>query len=232
MQLEFTLNFWSGDTSYVFPALLEVNLGQFAFSVYVQLSGGLLSWGKLTMQQCGSLVVFLPVNGAWCFCRCLSRFQPSMSIGLLRWHLLSLSVVSDSLWPHGLQHTRLPCPSPSSRICSKSCPLSRWCHPTISSSVTPFSFCLQSVPASGSFPISQLFTSGGQNIGASASVFPINPRGWVPLGFKESTARAGDRRDSDSTAGWKDHPEESVASTSVFCPGESHGQRSLVGYSL
>ena len=84
-------------------------------------------------------------------------------------------VVSNSLRPHGLQHTRLPCPSPSSGACSNSCPVSWWCHPTISSSVTPF-FCLQSFPTSGSFPLSQLFKWGGQSYGASASasVFPIN----------------------------------------------------------
>ena len=75
----------------------------------------------------------------------------------------------DSLQPHGLQHVRPPCPSPTPRACSNSCPLSWWCHPTISSSVFPFSSCPQSFPASGSFPMSQLFTSGGQSIGASAS---------------------------------------------------------------
>ena len=78
------------------------------------------------------------------------------------------SVASDSLWPHGLQHARLPCPSPTPGACSNLCPSSRWCHPTVSSSVIPFS-CLQSFPASGSFPMSQFFESGGQGIGASAS---------------------------------------------------------------
>ena len=87
----------------------------------------------------------------------------------------SCSVMSDSLRPQGLQHIRLPCPSPTRRDCSNSCPLSQWCHPTISSSVIPFSSCLQSFPASGSFPISQFF-SGGQSIGVSAlaSVLPVN----------------------------------------------------------
>ena len=83
--------------------------------------------------------------------------------------LFSRSIMFNSLWPHGLQHARLPCPSPSSRACSNSCPLSRWCHPTISSSVIPFS-CPQSFPASGSFLMSWLFASGGQNTGISASV--------------------------------------------------------------
>ena len=94
----------------------------------------------------------------------------------------SCSVVSDSLWPHGLQHARLPCPSPTPIVYSNSCPLSRWCHPTISSSVVPFSH-LQSFPASGSFPMSQFFTSGGQSIGASASVLPMNIQNWFPLGL-------------------------------------------------
>ena len=94
------------------------------------------------------------------------------------------SVVSDSLWPRGLQHARLPCPSPTPGACSNSCPSSRWCHPTISSSVIPFSYCLQSFPASGSFPISWLFASDSQSIGASASatVFPMNIQNWFPLG--------------------------------------------------
>ena len=97
----------------------------------------------------------------------------------------SHSVVSDSLRPHGLQHTRPPCPSPTPGVCSNSCPLSQWCHPTISSSVIPFSSHLQSFPASGSFQMSQLFASGGQRIGvsASASVLPMNIQDYSPLGW-------------------------------------------------
>ena len=89
------------------------------------------------------------------------------------------------LWSHGLQHARLPCPSLPPKVCSNSCPLSRWCHPTISSSVVPFSSCLQSFPASRSFPMSQVFASGGRSIGASASasVLPMNIQGWFPLGW-------------------------------------------------
>ena len=96
---------------------------------------------------------------------------------------VSCSVMSDSLWPHGLQHARPPCPSPTLRVYSNSRPLSQWCHPTISSSVVPFSSHLQSFPASGSFPMSQFFASGGQSIGvsASASVLPMNIRDWFPL---------------------------------------------------
>jgi len=103
---------------------------------------------------------------------------------LLYFHAVQFncSVVSDSLWPHGLQHTRLPCPSPTPGAYLNSCPLSRWCHPTIPSSVVPFSSCLQSFPASGSFPVSEFFPSGGQSIGvsASASVLPKNIQGWFP----------------------------------------------------
>ena len=86
-------------------------------------------------------------------------------------HIIQFSsVMSNSLQPHGLQHTRLPCPSPTPKEHSNSCPLSWWCHLTISSSVVPLSSCIQSLPGSGSFPVSQLFTSGGQSIGASVSV--------------------------------------------------------------
>ena len=97
----------------------------------------------------------------------------------------SCSVVSDFLWPHGMQHTRPPFPSPTPGVYSNSCPLSRWCYPTISTSVIPFSSCLQSFPAYGSFPMSQLFASGGQNIGASASasILPMNIQDWFPLGW-------------------------------------------------
>ena len=94
-------------------------------------------------------------------------------------------VMSDSLQPLGLQHARLPCPSSSPQACSNLCPLSQWCHPTISSSVIPFSCCLQSFPASGSFLMSWLFAAGGQSIGvsASASVLPMNIQDWFPLGL-------------------------------------------------
>ena len=97
----------------------------------------------------------------------------------------SLSVMSDSLRPHGLQHTRLPCTSPTPGAYSNSYPSSQLCHPTISFSVIPFSSCLQSFPASGSVPMSQFFASGSQNIGvsASASVLPMNIQDWFPLGW-------------------------------------------------
>ena len=98
--------------------------------------------------------------------------------------LFSHSVVSDSLWPDGLQHERLPCPSSSPGVCSNSHPSSQWCHPTISSSVVPFSSYLESFPASKSFPMSQLFASGGQSMEASASsVLLMNIQGWFPLGL-------------------------------------------------
>ena len=112
---------------------------------------------------------------------------------LLWWYVISslvknvfnFSVQSLSLWPHGLQHTRSPCPSPTPGVYSNSFPLSRWCHPTNSSSVVPFSSCLESFPASGSFQMSQVFTSGGQSIGvlASAWVLPMNIQDWFPLGW-------------------------------------------------
>ena len=97
----------------------------------------------------------------------------------------SHSVLSSSLWPHGLQHARPPCPAPTPGVYSNSCPLSRWCHLTISSSVVPFSSHLQSFPASGSFLRSQFFASGSQSIGvsASASVLPMNIQDWFPLGL-------------------------------------------------
>ena len=106
----------------------------------------------------------------------------------------SHSVLSDSLRPYGLRHIRPPCPSLTPRVYPNSCPLSQWCHPTISSSVVPFSSCLQSFPASGSFPMSQFFTTGGQSIGVSASTsvflmniqdsFPLGWTGWISLQSK------------------------------------------------
>ena len=123
-----------------------------------------------------------------------------MLLWYIKWYIniitfqFSCSVVSDSLWPHGLQHARLPCPSPTPRTYSKSCPSSRWCHPTSSSSVVPFSSSLQSFPASGSVPVSQFFASGGQSIGVSASASvllmnieersPLEWTGWISLQSK------------------------------------------------
>ena len=129
-------------------------------------------WG---LQLCDSnLPVFFRALGTgwvtWGFCA-------SISVQFSR------SVMSDSLWHHELQHARPPCPSPTSGVHSNSCPSSRWCHPAISSSVVPFSFCPQSLPASGSFPMSQLFPWGGQSTGVSAlaSVLPMNTQDWSPL---------------------------------------------------
>ena len=114
----------------------------------------------------------------------------------------SLSVMSNSLQPHELQHARLPCPSPTPRPCSNSYTSSWWCHPTMSSSVVPFSSCLQSFPPSGSFPMSQFFASVGQIIGAStsASVLPMNIQYWFPLGWTGlyfMTNRGGKGESSD-----------------------------------
>ena len=126
--------------------------------------------------------------------------------GLVRSVQFIHSVRSDSLWPHGLQHTRLPCPSSIPGACSNSCPASQWCHPTISSSVVPFSSHLQSFPASGSFPMSQFFPSGGQSIGASASasVLSVNIQDWFPLQLLvESSCSPRDSQESSPTPQFK-----------------------------
>ena len=114
-----------------------------------------------------------------------SLVQSNICLGLSTLLLLSCSVLSNSLWPHGLQHTRPPGPSLSPRVHSNLCPWNQWRHPTISSSVVPFSSCPQSFPASGPFPMSRLFASGGQSIGASASasVLPVMIQGWFALGL-------------------------------------------------
>ena len=103
----------------------------------------------------------------------------------LQFSFSSVTQSFPTLRPHELQHARPPCPSPTPRVYSNSCLSSSWCHPTIPSSVVPFSSCPQSLPASGSFPVSQLFLSGGQSIGvsASASVLPMNTQDWSPLGW-------------------------------------------------
>ena len=111
----------------------------------------------------------------------------------------SQSVVPDSLWPYGLQHARLPYPSPTPRTCSNSCPSSWWCHPTISSSVVPFSSFLQSFPASGSFLTNQ-FLSGGLSIEASASVLSMNIQGWFPLGLTGLISFLENPRDSQESS--------------------------------
>ena len=144
---------------------------------------------KVCLSPGSKLTSFLYLKFFRLYPESVSRFDPFWL--RLRSILLSLSsvqfsrsVVSDSLWLHGLQHARPPCPSPTPRVCSNPCPLSRWCHPIISSSVVPFS-CLQSLPASGSFPMSQLVASASQSIGASASasVLPMNTQDWFPLGW-------------------------------------------------
>ena len=128
----------------------------------LQTAEGLISTNSMSLTYMGRDV-----------CKVLSSVQ------------FSRSVVPDSLWPHEPQHARHPCPSPTPGAYSNSCPLSQWCHPSISSYVIPFSSCLQSFPASESFPMSLFFTSGGQSNGASAlaSVPPMNIQDWFPLGW-------------------------------------------------
>jgi len=132
-------------------------------------------------------------------------FFPSPLLVLLL--LFSHSVMSNSSWPHGLQHARLPCPSPTPRTCSNSCSSSQWYHSTISSSIILFFSCLQSFSASSSFPISQFFTSGSQSIkvSASASVLPMNIQGWFPLGLTGliSLQSKGLSRVFSSTTVWR-----------------------------
>ena len=127
----------------------------------------------LQRVRCFQVKIFMSPNS------CIFSYLQFISVQFSR------SVMSNSLRPHGLQHARLLCPSLTPGACSNSCPLSRWCHPTISSSVVSFSSHLQSFPTSGSFQMSQFFTLGGQSIGVSgsASVFPMNIQDWFPLGW-------------------------------------------------
>ena len=148
-------------------------------------------WGYSSPSQClpvSLAVTFNEGHSLWVLGSALSFHpftfrstnNPSLYLSSVQF---SHSVVSDSLWPHESQHTGPPCPSPTPRVYSNSCPSSRRCHPAISSSVTPFSSCPQSLPASGSFPMSQLFAWGGQSIGvsASASVLPKSTQDWSAL---------------------------------------------------
>ena len=126
-------------------------------------------------------------------------------------------VMSYSLWPHRLQRARLLCPPLSPRVCSDSYPLSRWCYLTISSSSSPFFFCLQSFPASGSFPMSELFVSSGQSFGASALVLPKNIQDWFPLGLTVwSPCSPGDSQESSPTPQFKSI--NSLALSIFYCP--------------
>ena len=133
-------------------------------------------------MYCGSVTPFWTLEKRHIPCP-LWHFYVSVQLGYLL--SFSHSVMSDSLPLHGLQHTRLPCPSPSPRACSNTCLLSRWCHPTIPSSVIPCSSCLQSSPVLGFFPASKFFASGGHSVGASASAsgLTMNIQDWFPLGL-------------------------------------------------
>ena len=154
--------------------------------------------------------------------------------------------MSHSLQPHGLQHASLPCPSLSPRACSNSCPLSRWCYPTISSSVTPFSSCLQSFPASGSFPMSQLFASGGQIIGVVKVLNSICqqiwktqpwPQDWkrsifIPIPKKSNAKECSNCHTVALISQASIHWRRKRQPTPIFLPGESQGWGSLVGCHL
>ena len=131
--------------------------------------------------------------------------------------LFSHSVMSDSLWSHELQYTRLPCSSLSPGVCSSSCPLSQWCHPTISFSIASFASCPQSFPASGSFPVIWLFASSGQSIGASASesILLIKIKGWIPLGLTGLISLQSKGLSFSSTAVWKQR--ETIIIEAVSC---------------
>ena len=137
---------------------------------------------NLPSKKTETLVFYQHSCSTFIFCSQVKFLNCRFNWSILLLLLFSHSVMSDSLWPHGLKHARLSCPSPSLGACSNSCPLSWWCFPTISSSVIPFS-CLRSFPASRSFLMSQLFTSGGQSIGALASVIPMTIQDWFPLGL-------------------------------------------------
>ena len=168
---------------------------------------------------------------------------------VLHWLILdsvqfSHSVVSASLWPHEPQRTRPPCPSATPGVYPNPRPLSRWCHPTISSSIIPFSSCPQSFPAWGSFQMSQLFTLGGQSIGVSVSwsVLSMNTEDWSPLGWTGwSPCSPRDSQESSPTLQFKSisssvlsflYQRRQWQPTPVLLPGKSHGWRSLVGCSL
>ena len=133
--------------------------------------------------------ILIHIHQFFCFCYLCKLFLDFIykKKKIIRLVQFSCSVVSNSLRPHGLQHARPHCPSPTPGVYSNSCPSSQWCHPTISSSVVPFSSCLQSFQASGSFQMSQLFASGGQSIevSASTSVLAVNTQDWSPLGWTD-----------------------------------------------
>ena len=158
-----------------------------------ELSGlSLFFWESLMIINNSYWVLIIRKGWAW-FSQCIISLwgivQMSEEASIITFIITSVqficSIMSNSLQPHEPQHARPPCSSPTPRVHPNPCPLSWWCHPTISSSGIPFSSCPQSFPASGSFPMSQLFASGGQNIGVSAStsVLPMNTQDWSPLGY-------------------------------------------------
>ena len=170
--------FWSFtfsiSPSRVYSGLIPFRIDWFNFLAVQGILKSLLQHqlSKASILQCSALIMVQPSHPYTTTGKTISSVQ------------FSHSVMSNSLQAHGLQYTRPPCPSPTPRVYSNSCPLSQWCHPTISSLVVPFSSRTQSFPASGSFSVSQFFTSSGQSIGisASASVLPVNIQDWLPWG--------------------------------------------------
>ena len=170
----FSLKIWQIHLlEYIYQSITRISVA-FHFMTFLSIYTFSAEWN--TWESCGFLSSKFCVSAAVSLIKLTMRWFSSVQF--------SRSAVSNSLRPHGLQLARPPCPSPTPQVYSDSCPLSWWCHPTISSSVIHFS-CLQSFPASGSFQTHQFFTSGGQNIGvlASASLLPMNTQDWPPLGW-------------------------------------------------
>ena len=172
----------------------------------------LFFWESLMIINNSYWVLIIRKGWAW-FSQCIISLwgivQMSEEDSIITFIITSVqficSIMSNSLQPHEPQHARPPCSSPTPRVHPNPCPLSQWCHPTISSSVIPFSSCPQSFPASGSFPMSQLFTTGGQSIGVSAStsVLPMNTQDWSPLGYTGSPCSPRDSQESSPTPQFK-----------------------------
>ena len=176
----------TNDVEHLFMGLLTMYIPSLK-KMYIQILCLFSIWLAFYCWIVRVLCIFWSPLSDISFANIFSHFVSFFSLSWFSSVQFSRSVVSDSLWPHELQHTRPPCPSPTPRVHSNSCSSSWWCHPAILSSVVPFSSCPHSLQASGTFPMSQLFASGGQNIGVSAlaSVPPMNTQDWSPLGWTD-----------------------------------------------